>query len=228
MNKFLFVILAGLILFSSSTILPSQTFAFGPTCQYSSVSYGHPNQVDQGQSFAVSISLPTVCPQANNYHVMARFDVEDNMSRVLASNYTQYGFIPNNGQPFTFIVTNTLTAPSTPGPWRLQFIVYVFMSEDDADGLDYKVQSPQTVQVGQPSILFQTTSSTTTATSTSMVAPTTTANTTSSTEAQSIAQTIAPPSSSNELYEVIGGVIIIVAAIALFLLVGRKKHSKAE
>jgi len=86
----------------------SRAYAFGPTCQYSNVGYSYPNEVIPGQQFVVSISLPTICPQTNNYHVMARFDVENTMDRVLASNYTQYGFKPNNGKPFTFVVTNDL------------------------------------------------------------------------------------------------------------------------
>ena len=102
-------------------------YAFGPTCQYSNVVYNYPDQVSPGEQFIVSISLPAVCPQTNNYHLTARFDVEDSMNRVLASNFTQDGFVPNNGKPFTFTVTNALTAPSTPDFWKLQFVVYAFI-----------------------------------------------------------------------------------------------------
>ena len=136
--------LAGL----SASIAPA--LAFGPTCQYSNVVYNYPNNVSPGQPFTVSISMPTLCPQANNYHITIRLDIENGTDWVLASNYTQYGFVPNNGKPFTFLVTDRLTAPSKAGPWQLRFIVYVFMSEDDALGLDYKVAAHETIRVGQP------------------------------------------------------------------------------
>jgi hypothetical protein len=144
----------------------------------------------------VSISLPAVCSQANNYHLTARFDVENGKNWVLASNYTQDGFVPNNGKPFTFTVTNGLTAPSKPGPWQLQFIVYAFMSEDDALGLDYEVKAHETIQVGQPSpIQVSNSTRTSTTTGSTMLPPTSIPSTT-----QSIAEMVGPTNVSNEAY----------------------------
>jgi hypothetical protein len=143
------IVLSVLVSLTASSTFAS-AFAFGPTCQYSSVIYNYPSDVNPSQQFLVSISMPTLCPQANNYHVMARLDIENGTNWVLASNYTQYGFVPNNGKPFTFLVTDRLTAPSKGGAWQLRFVVYVFMSEDDADGLDYKVAAHETIQVEQP------------------------------------------------------------------------------
>jgi len=72
--------LLGFVLVTPMSGVLSRAYAFGPTCQYSSVDYSYPNEVNLGQQFVVSISLPTVCPQANNYHLMARFDVENSIS----------------------------------------------------------------------------------------------------------------------------------------------------
>jgi len=213
-----------LILNPSSAFL-TRTYAFGPTCQYSSVDYNYPNEVNPNQQFMVSIAMPTVCPQANNYHVMARFDVENSMSRVLASNYTQYGFVPNNGKPFTFIVTNQLTAPSKPERWQLQFIVYAFISEDDADGLDYKVTAPETIQVGQP-MPVQTSNNTVTSTTPES---STLSTTTFPTITQSTAEALGPATNSNdELYQITATAIAILLIFTLILLMRRKSHSETQ
>lgn len=224
MGRILSIIaLTAMILLSASTTFLTQTSAFGPTCQYSNVAYSYPNEVGPDQKFVVSISLPAVCPQTNNYHITARFDVENNMNRVLASNYTQDGFVPNNGKLFTFIVTNDLTAPSAPGPWQLQFIVYAFMSEDDALGLDYQVQTHGIIQVGQ-SIPLQTSNSTIRSTTTQSPTP---SKTTLPTTTQSTPETIGL-SSSNELYEIIAAVIAVLLTFTLILLIRRKTYSEAE
>ena len=219
------IALTVLVLLIQSTAFLTQTYAFGPTCQYSNVTYNYPTVVIPNQEFAVSISLPAVCPQTNNYHLTARFDVENSMNRVLASNYTQDGFVPNNGKPFTFIVTNDLTAPSTPGPWHLQFVVYAFMSEDDALGLDYKVQEYGTIQVGQP---FPLQTSNKTATSTATHSPIL-STTTFPTTAQSTPETVIL-FSQNQLYEIIAAIIAAVIALLLMftLLIRRKTRSEGQ
>jgi len=195
MSRITIIALAVFILLSL-TAVPTRTYAFGPTCQYSNVAYNYPSQVSPGERFMVSISLPAVCSQANNYHLTARFDVENGKNWVLASNYTQDGFVPNNGKPFTFTVTNGLTAPSKPGPWQLQFIVYAFMSEDDALGLDYEVKAHETIQVGQPSpIQVSNSTRTSTTTGSTMLPPTSIPSTT-----QSIAEMVGPTNVSNEAY----------------------------
>jgi hypothetical protein len=162
--------------------------------------------------------MPTLCPQTNNYHITARFDIENTTNRVLASNYTQYGFMPNNGKPFTFSVTNDLTAPSKPGSWPLQFIVYVFMSEDDALGLDYKVTAIKAIQVEQPPPL-QTSNSTVTS-----LAGTTAGNSVVSTTSESIAGAPSESASnSDELFQIIGAVVVAILAVALAFLTRRKR-----
>jgi len=218
------IVLTSLILLTTSTVSVTRTYAFGPTCQYSNVVYNYPTQVSPGEQFIVSISLPAVCPVANNYHVTARFDVENSMNRVLASNFTQDGFVPNNGKPFTLTVTNEIIAPSKTGPWQLQFIVYMFMSEDDAIGLDYKVQTTHAIQVGQP-IQSQTSNNTvTSATTTSstfstIVFPTTT---------QTTVEMTGPTPSSNELYQIIAAVVAVLLILTLVLLIRRKTHSEPQ
>jgi len=218
---FLIPLLASVLANPSSGVL-SRAYAFGPTCQYSSVDYSYPNEVNPGQQFVVSISLPTICPQANNYHVMARFDVENSMDRVLASNYTQYGFMPNNGKLFTFVVTNSLTAPSTSGTWRLQFIVYAFISEDDADGLDYKIQATETIQVGQRPTPTQAINTTVLATPKS--SQTSTNNSSTNASAQMAAQPEANVS-PNIIEAAIVTIIVILGISALVLV---KKRQKAN
>jgi hypothetical protein len=218
------IALTVLILLTASTTFLRQTYAFGPTCQYSNVAYNYPNEVSPSEQFIVSISLPAVCPQASNYHITARFDVENSMNRVLASNFTQDGFVPNNGKPFTFTVTNDLTAPSKRGSWQLQFIVYAFMSEDDALGLDYKVQASEIIQVGQP-IQLQTSNSTVTSTTTQSL---TLSTTTFPTTTQPTAEIVGPTSSSNEMYQVIAAVIAVLLIFTLAILIRRKTHSEAQ
>jgi hypothetical protein len=213
------IALSVLVLLTASLGFVAHTYAFGPTCQYSSVSYNYPSEVSPNEQFTVSISMPTVCPQTNNYHIVARFDVENTTNRVLASNYTQYGFMPNNGKPFAFNVTNDLTAPSKPGPWQLQFIVYVFMSEDDADGLDYKVTAAKAIQVEQP-LPVQTRSSTVTS-----LAPMTEGIPAIPTTTQSIAETVGATTNSNELLQVIAVVVAAILVITLALLIRRRRPS---
>jgi len=217
------ITLAALVLLSPATTILAQTYAFGPTCQYSTASYNYPNEITPGEQFTISLSLPTVCPQANNYHVMARFDVVNDTGWVLASNYTQYGFLPNNGKPFTFLVTNSLTAPSQPGPWRLQFILYAFISEDDADGLDYKVTTSETIQVAQPTIV-QTINSTGASTSSQSA---TLSMTSSPTITQSTALVAGAASNSNELYYAIAAAIVVLLAIAT-VIIKRRTHSDGK
>ena len=214
------IALSVLVLLAMSSGFLTRTYAFGPTCQYSNADYTYPSEVSPNEQFVVSISMPTVCPQTNNYHIVARFDVENTTNRVLASNYTQYGFMPNSGKSFTFNVTNDLTARSKPGVWQLQFIVYVFMSEDDADGLDYKVTAIKAIQVEQP-VPFQTSNSTVTS-----LTETTAGNLTFSAPTQSIAEVVQSTNSSSELFEVIGAVVVAMAVIALVLLT-RRKHGSA-
>jgi len=208
------IALTALVLLSQPNLFLPRTYAYPPVCQYSSVAYIYPNEVRPGEHFTVSISLPAVCPQTNNYHYSARFDVENSMNRVLASNYTQDGFVPNNGKPFTFTVTNPLTAPSTPGAWPLQFIVYTFMSEDDANGLDYKVKALETIQVGQP-IQLQTVQ-TTNNTVTSSTTETRTTSTAFPRTNQPVAET-AEPTSSNEVYQIVAVVFSILLVLTLII-----------
>ncbi len=215
------IALTALILLTTSTTFLSRIYAFGPTCQYSNVAYNYPNHVNPGEQFMVSISMPAVCPVANNYHLTARFDVENGMNRVLASNFTQNGFVPNNGKPFTFTVANQITAPTKSGPWQLQFIVYMFISEDDALGLDYKVQASQTIQVGQPA---QPQTGNNTVTSTTPVSSTLSTATLPTTTQPTVEMTSPPPSSNNP-YEVIAAVLAVLLILTLVLLVRRKTHS---
>jgi len=212
------IALSVLVLLAMSSGFLTRTYAFGPTCQYSNVDYNYPSQVSPNEQFKVSISMPTVCPQTNNYHIVARFDVENTTNRMLASNYAQYGFMPNSGKPFTFTVTNDLTAPSKPGPWQLQFIVYVFMSEDDADGLDYKVTATKAIQVEQPMPL-QTSNSTVTS-----LTETTAGSSTFSAPTESIAEVAQSTNSSSKLFEFIGAVVVAMVVVALVLL-ARRKHA---
>jgi len=217
MRRFTFII--GLVLLTLAcllTELPNPAQAFGPTCDYSNVTYNYPSEVSPAEQFTVSISLPAVCPQANNYHLTARFDVENSLGRVLASNFTQNGFVPNNGKPFTFIVTNNLTAPAESGTWRLEFIVYAFMSEDDALGLDYEVKQPATIQVGQ---LIQPQAGNDKVTPTETENPTILMTTQAS---QSVAQAVAPASSSWE-DNAIPVAILLLATISF--MARRKQHS---
>ena len=216
----LMIALTVLILLNTSSVL-ARTYAFGPTCQYSSVVYSYPHQVAPSERFMLSISLPAVCPQTNNYHLTVRFDVDNNMNRVLASNYTQDGFVPNNGKPFTFTVTNELTAPSKPGPWQLQFIVYAFMSEDDADGLDYEVKALETIQVGQPIPLPASNNTMRSTIENSAIAT----RTTQSVASLSITETTLPTSSSNDLYRIVSVVTMVLLAVSLTLLVRRRGSS---
>jgi len=218
----LMIALLASVLMNPTNGFLSRAYAFGPTCQYSSVDYSYPNEVNPGQHFVVSISLPTTCPVANNYHVMARFDVENTMDRVLASNYTQYGFMPNNGKPFTFLVTNGLSAPSTSGAWRLQFVVYVFISEDDADGLDYKVQALETIQVGQQSTTTQVSNNTLTATTENSQTSTINSPTNASVQMATQPESNGGPSMI-EAYIV---ALIVILGIAALILV--KKRPKAN
>jgi len=222
MRRFAFIIALVLsTLACISTEFPSPAHAFGPTCDYSNVIYNYPNQVSPGEQFMVSISLPAVCPQTNNYHLTARFDIENSAGRVLASNYTQDGFVPNNGKPFTFIVTNNLTAPAQQGTWRLEFIVYAFMSEDDALGLDYEVKQPTTIQVEQP-IQLQTGNNTVTATETE--------SPTISMAAQasgSVAEAVASTSTNWEEYDVFAILVAILLLTTALLIVRRKQHSRS-
>ena len=145
----------GAILFSLSltvaltTVTSTLVHGFAPICHVNAVNYSYPDQVDSGQQFPVSASLSVLCPQYNNYHFSARFDITDSEGRMLASNYTQEGFLPNNGKAFAISVTNDIRASANPGPWRIKFLVYTFVSVDPANGLDYGTTSNGTIQVGQ-------------------------------------------------------------------------------
>lgn len=98
------------------------------------------------------------------------------------------------------------------------------MSEDDALGLDYKVQASEIIQVGQP-IQLQTSNSTVTSTTTQSL---TLSTTTFPTTTQPTAEIVGPTSSSNEMYQVIAAVIAVLLIFTLAILIRRKTHSEAQ
>ena len=121
-------------------------------------------------------------------------------------------------------MTNQLTAPSKPGPWQLQFIVYAFISEDDADGLDYKITAHETIQVGQ-SVPVQVSNNTVTP----AAAESSTLSTTMlPTYMQPTAEALGPAFTSNELYQITAAVIAVLLISALVLLIRRKTRLEAQ
>jgi hypothetical protein len=199
-------------------LLPTRAYA--PICHVLNVAYFHPSEVNPSDHFPVSISLTAQCPQTNNFHFSARFDVTDSMNRVLASNFTQDGFVPNSGKPFTFIVTNDLTAPSSPGTWPIQFIVYTFVSVDPANGLDYEVKTPETIQVGQLTSTQESYNSITVSTTASPTLVSTSATSTT----QSIAEMAGPSLESEPVYQLLAIVLGVLFVVTLILYVRRKRN----
>jgi hypothetical protein len=197
-------------------VMPTHTFAFASICQVNSVNYNYPDQVEPSQQFSVSASLSVTCPQTDNYHFSARLDAADSDGRVLASNFTQEAFLPNNGKPFTIKVSDNLVAPATPEEWTIKLFVYTFVSVDPANGLDFETASTEIIQVGLATA--QQTSN-----STMLVAPATSTNPLSQTLAQTqssqtIYQSAAQSSPSTEIWAAYLVVLIAALLIVTFVL----------
>jgi hypothetical protein len=213
-----------LILLAPSSVLLAPIYAYPSVCHLSNVAYHYPNEVSPSEQFAVSAYVSAICPQANNYHFSARFDVTNGLNQVLAINYIEDGFIPNNGTPFAVTVANELTAPSSPGAWPIQFIVYTFLSLDAANGLDNEVRTSATIQVGQLNLTAPsnyTNSSMTTAISPA-ISTTGVANV--SLQMPQPASTAAP---NNMPYAIVAAVgVIALTAISTVIVIMRKRKAR--
>jgi hypothetical protein len=149
-------------------------------------------------------------------------DVTDRSNRVLASNYTQAGFVPNNGKPFSLTVSNDLAAPSSLGIWQIEFDVYTFVSVDPANGLDYQTKSPGSIQVGQASVQSGNSTTTLSALATANPIISTTLRPQPTT---SLAAETEPATSSIESYEIIALALAVVLIVTLVLFARRKKRA---
>lgn len=193
-------------------------------CQITGTNYSYPTQANPGQPVALSVTLSGACSPSDTGWYAARVDIVSRSNTILTSNSGAMSFRANNGYPFTVTISDNLTAPTIPGSWNLQYVVYVFVSNGSGDEIDYKAIKPVAIQVGQPIAVTTVENMTTNSTSSSPTLATNSATATSL-ALQTVAQNAEQISNQNDTYLVLAVIFaaLFLAALGLYLKERRKK-----
>jgi len=119
---------------------------FATFCQISNIAYNYPQQVSPGQSFTTTVTVSGVCASDDADYYSIRADLNDMSGSVLSFASMPIGF--SQGQSWTIPVLNQVTAPTSSGPWRIQFAVYIFAAIGSGTRVDSITYNPVTIQVG--------------------------------------------------------------------------------
>jgi len=202
-------------------------------CQISNTSYNYPTQASPGQPVVFSVTLSGVCNPSDTGYYSARVDLVDMSNTILTSNSGAMSYAANNGAPFTITISDHLNAPPTNGPWSLQYVVYVFVSNGSGIETDYKAAKPVTLQIGVGTVVQSASNSTATSSiysSSSSIVPTPLSNSTSAQSIPAVTQPIGSSSGSDNLYSGLTATfaVLFIVALGLYLREKRSKPSKTK
>jgi len=122
------------------------TPAFASFCQISNISYSYPQQVSPSQSFTTTVTVSGVCASDDADYYSIRADLNDMSGSVLSFASVPIGY--SQGHNWTIHVLNQVTAPTSSGPWRIQFAVYIFAAIGSGTRVDSITYNPVTIQIG--------------------------------------------------------------------------------
>ena len=119
-SQIVLVSLLALIILSTHLSL-----ALGTGCTIAVYRLKYPDQVEAGQSFELQTQVTVNCGFAGYWYTL-RLDLSDARSgRILSEATSTWSPLPNEASHVYGWLTNTATAPSTRGYWRLQLDVTV-------------------------------------------------------------------------------------------------------
>jgi len=122
------------------------TPAFATFCQISNISYSYPKQVSKGQKFTTTVTVSGACASDDADYYSIRTDLNSVSGMVLSEAFAPIGF--SQGQSWTISSHNQVTAPTSSGPWRIIFAVYIFAAIGSGSIIDSVTFEPVTIQVG--------------------------------------------------------------------------------
>lgn len=136
-----------LVLTASVTIFFCPTVYAQAVCQVT-ITHDYPKQTSPSQRISIASHVSGTCTSPfmtiNSYSV--RVDVTNPNRALISSNSTFSGY---GSETFSVTVINSVTTPSSPTEWSLDFLVYVFAG--DATEPSYTKAETVGIQVG-PSV----------------------------------------------------------------------------
>jgi hypothetical protein len=201
-----------LVTFATSSIAIHEVYA--DRCNVAELSMDYPTTSTPGQSIAVNTSMLILCAQWRTYYT-GRADLVDAQTKsILSSSSFDIGWKPS----VTATVSNTATAPSNAGPWRLELIIYLF---EDGGMVAFPIDRTIAIQVGTLGATTQQTTRTVALTS---------AMTTATTEAIVTHETSPGTSTALPLiidpsYIAAGTLLVAVIVVALAIMMVRKRNA---
>ena len=187
---------------------------YADRCNVAELNMDYPATSSPGQSIAVNTSMLVQCAQWRTYYT-GRVDLVDLQTmRILSSSPFDIGWRPS----VTATVSNTATAPSNDGPWRLELIVYIF---EDGGMVAFPMDRTIAIQIGTLSAATQQTTET---------VPTTSVGTTATNEPTLISQTnpgtsVASPLILDPTYIAAGTLLIAAIVVAFTVMMIRKRNA---